>query len=526
MERDGRSLEDGATISGDVVVVGAGPAGLAVAWSLAEQGTKVIVLEGGGLQPDAESSALHEGEIVGGVLPTTAGDRTSLTEITAAGFGGTTQLWAGHIQPLAERDLEPQPFHDVGGWPIGYDELKRWYDPASRFLHFGAGSSVEEARSRSGLPEPPDLGDGFGEALVLTRVYSFADEQRDAIVEHPNIDLVHHANVTQLRTDPSGAVVESAEVRTLDGTTWSATAPKVVLACGGIGNPRLMLASTDHHPAGIGNDHDLVGRYYTDHPKAFGWVLASSLDVTAWEFLNSSAAHDEQVDRGDGVMVTRTDHVYLRLADDALSERGWPWAQAECFFTPGAPTDRRAELAGIDLLGADAASMAVVVLTTEQPLDPDSRVTLGEDTDELGRRRPVVDWRVPDAHADTVADMARLLGVELGARGLGRLWDATDRLRIDLGTFDANRVIETIELDPPPAPDAALQWRTSYHQMCTTRMAEDPGEGVVDADCRVHGMDNLWVAGTSVFATGAGYVPTLTGVALALRLADHLRAAS
>ena len=525
MERDGRSLQEGETITGDVLVIGAGPVGLAVAWSLAELGASVLVLEGGGLEPDAESAGLLEGEFVGGTLPSTAGDRTSLTEITSAGFGGTTQLWAGHIQPLTERDLAPQPFHDVGGWPISYADLEPWYEPAARFLHFGTGSfSAADALDRSAMAAPPDLGDGFAEQVVFTRAYSFADEQRSAIVEHPNIDLVHHANVLELTTGPDGASVTSAQVKTPDGVTWSASAPKVVVACGGIGTPRLLLSSIDHNPAGIGNDHDLVGRYYTDHPKAFAWALASSLDATAWEFLNSSAAPDQQVDRGDGVMVSRTSHVYLRLSDAALEEHGWPHAQAECFFAASVPTERRTEFAGIDLIEGTA-SMAVVVLTTEQPLDRDSRVTLSEETDALGRRRPVVDWRVPSGQAETVSDMARLLGGELGARSLGRLWEATDQLRIDLDTFDMARPLETLELDPPPSPGAPVKWRTSYHQMCTTRMAEDPTEGVVDADCLVHGMTNLWVAGTSVFATGAGYVPTLTGVALALRLADHLQGA-
>ena len=528
MELDGRSIPDGGSVAGDVLVIGAGPVGIAVAIRLANAGASVVVLEGGGLEREPATDDLLEGTIVGGVIPTALGEILSFTEMNASGLGGTSHYWAGLIQPLRPRDLSPKPFNQVSGWPLAWSDLDPWFNPAARFLHLGEPNWNPAASAPlNTLAPPPDLGGRLTEQLVLGRWYSLANEYRAAIVAHPNLTLIHHANAAALTTSAGGEVVTGTEVRTTAGTSWLASAPKVVLACGGVGTPRLLLSSTDHHPAGLGNDADLVGRYYTDHPKAQAWVLASAVERQAWEAIDARVPKHEDVDRGDGSQAERGVSLHLRFSDSTLAQMGWPDAQAECSFSDDLAALHPNFKRPFDLMAAQGTPMAcagVMTVTTEQPLDRNSRVTLGDDTDAVGRRRAVLDWRVPDSHAQTVRDMVGVLGDELGRRGIGRVMDATDRLTYDWDTFELAHPERSMSLAPEPPPGTPIRWRTSYHQMCTTRMATSPTEGVVDADCKVHGVDNLWVAGTSVFATGAGYVPTLTGVALALRLAARLEA--
>ena len=160
----------------------------------------------------------------------------------------------------------------------------------------------------------------------------------------------------------------------------------------------------------------------------------------------------------------------------------------------------------------------------EQRLDPRSRVTLGPATDALGMRRVRLDWQYgPDDRAAAL-DGLQTIAEAIGGAGLGRMQlvpggvhaDAHDNLVP--GEFLTLYRAEPEEIDPLGFPIGM-----GFHHMCTTRMAADPTEGVVDADCRVHGIDNLWVAGSSVFGTGGVATPTFTIVALAARLADHLR---
>ena len=146
---------------------------------------------------------------------------------------------------------------------------------------------------------------------------------------------------------------------------------------------------------------------------------------------------------------------------------------------------------------------ALIVLDLEQVPDPESRISLAEDRDSLGLRRVKVDWRHSELERRTAARFTNLIASEFARLGIGRC-----------------RIEPWLQHDGVPITDGLGE---TYHHMGTTRMAEDPREGVVDKDCAVHGMDNLYVAGSSVFPTGGQANPTLTLVALALRLADRLK---
>ena len=130
----------------------------------------------------------------------------------------------------------------------------------------------------------------------------------------------------------------------------------------------------------------------------------------------------------------------------------------------------------------------------EQVPNPASRVTLAHDRDAFGQRRIRVDWRLTDVDVRSAGETAKRIGAAIAASGAGRIRSVPDLL-----------------------PQA-----TGGHHIGTTRMATDPTRGVVDPNCRVHGVDNLYVASSSVFPTSSYANPTLTIVAMALRLADHL----
>jgi choline dehydrogenase-like flavoprotein len=138
----------------------------------------------------------------------------------------------------------------------------------------------------------------------------------------------------------------------------------------------------------------------------------------------------------------------------------------------------------------------------EQSPNRDSRVTLGTKRDPLGLRRPVIDWQISDIDRHTLATASRFFAQALTQANLGHVRVAAWLLR------EATEGVEPITGD--------------WHQMGTTRMADTAQRGVVDSDCRIFGIDNLFIAGGSVFPTGGAINPTLTIVALALRLADHL----
>ena len=268
-------------------------------------------------------------------------------------------------------------------------------------------------------------------------------------------------------------------------------ARRYVLACGGIENARLLLAS--------GIDASAVGRFFAEHPHSpLGLAV---LPANVAPFYN-------------GVVAKQTTRVRAALATaPQLSERPGV-LRASMTFEP-VETDpyidhddeREQEWAA---LGLDVASVAsslegaryrvyALYLRSEQAPNPASRVTLADERDALGMRRARLEWRLGDLDLESTERTVALLAATLGRSGIGRVFGR-------------------------PGSDGGFWERVGggFHHMGTTRMGTDARTSVVDRHCRVHGLDNLFVAGSSVFPTSGYANPTLTIVALALRLADHL----
>jgi choline dehydrogenase-like flavoprotein len=294
------------------------------------------------------------------------------------------------------------------------------------------------------------------------------------------------------------------------------TARVFVLCLGGLENPRLLLLSNAVEKAGLGNRHDVVGRYFMEHPATQPSVFLPSdpeLDLRlyaqrrrfmTWLSLRPETAEREEVGNFTAALVRMRKwrspgQKSLDLILENAAAFDIPDDLGEHVQKVARDLDVIAEEATRGLFGCDEEPVYYAMIpSTEMSPNPSSRVTLGAERDRFGQPRLRLDIRVSELDRRTATRGSELLATELVRSGLGRVKVRTEEDEI----WNA--------------------WRGRYHHMGTTRMHADPKRGVVDADCRVHGVSNLYVAGSSVFPTGGAGVPTLTIVALALRLADRL----
>ena len=361
------------------------------------------------------------------------------------------------------------------------------------------------------------------------RYWNFGTQYRAVLERDQNIRVLLHANLVGFVTDPTARHVERIELRSLTGNTASVRARFFVICAGAIENARLLLLPSQYASAGLGNSNDLVGRFFMQHIRAkaatiavaerlsplqdfyndftgpdqayyeVGVKLAGRLQSKA-KILNASAVLEYEGDPKAGS--TAAQDIWRKLREgkwtDDLGTKVWCVISDLPAFRTNA--ERWLKTGRHPLLPLKTSN---VVVDLEQVPDPESRILLGTERDALGLPRVVTDWRVSDVERESARQFMIALGTELGARDLGRL-----------------RVEPEFE-QPGDAWTTAIV--ETYHYLGTTRMAVDPSEGVVDTNCRVHGMDNLFVGGGSVFPTGGHVNPTLTITALALRLADYLR---
>ncbi len=483
---DAREVTSGTVVDREVCVIGAGAAGIALALELAGAPFRVALLESGGFEPEPDTQDLYRGRIFGRAYP-------PLHEVRTRRFGGSTACWTGICRPLEAVDLEAREWVPYSGWPFELATLRPFYERAQRVCRledFVYDGSTWATAERPLLPLEPGLVETRNFQLAATR---FGEVHRGAIAAAGNLDTFLHANAVELRTNEAGSRIESLRVATLSGGELELRARVFVLATGGIENPRLLLASNRVQPQGIGNAHDLVGRFFMEHPQ-----------VAAAAFL--PARSDLPLDLYLPHRRGRVLACALLTPTQAIRRRERLLDFQALLGSEGTlPSFERSLARSVHALegsSGEPPSRAVFLLANgEQAPNPQSRVRLAPERDALGMPQVQLEWRLSALDKRSVLRGHQLVGRALARAGLGRL-------QILLGDDDAEW------------PDDTSGGR---HHMGTTRMHADPRQGVVDASCRVHGVGNLFVAGSSVFPTSGAASPTLTIVALAIRLADHLK---
>jgi choline dehydrogenase-like flavoprotein len=539
----------GDVLSSDVCIIGAGAAGITRAREL-EGGPSVLVLESGGLKAEQATQDLYMGSVTDARLHSPP-DRYRQRR-----FGGTTTIWGGRCMPLDAIDFEERAYMPHSGWPIARDAVLPFYPQANRLCEAG---EFEYAAGAAFDPPPRPMIEGFASAHFSTNTLErfscptdFGARYGARLRAAPNIRVVLHANVTALHLDVTASYLESATFRTLTGKTFRVRARHFVLATGGLEVARLLLASRDVRTSGIGNEHDVVGRYYMCHLA--GTVGALSIKGPLGGVWNGYDVSDEgiycrrrialtaaaQRQHRIGNFIARLHHP--RITDPEHHNAILSLLYLGKFLIPyeygkRLHGDERASFATwlqhlrnvaagpFDAAGfawhmlkdrkfADRKFPSIIIkprvnlysldFHAEQQPNPSSRVSLGEPVDAFGMPTLSIDWRYTAADVTTVSSALALLAADFQHGGIGSL------------SYD------------PAALESEMTRYGAYggHHIGTARMGADPRTSVVDADCRVHSVPNLFVAGSAVFPTSSQANPTLTIVALALRLAATLQRAA
>lgn len=543
---DADTIGSGACLRADVCVVGGGAAGISLALSLSGQGLSIILLESGRMDEDRATQALYAGEVADERL------HSPTDKYRQRRLGGSTGTWGGRSMPFDPLDFETRPQVPHSGWPISYDDLLPFYPRANALAE--AGRFAYDADEALGGVAPPMVR-GFESDVVRTNGLerfscptNFGRRYERRLRVAPDIQVLLGANCTGIRLQADGRSVREVAVATLAGRRFRVAARATVLAMGGLETARLLLASRDVVPHGVGNEHDVVGRYYMCH-------IAGNVGTLVFNGRPQDVRHGYEV-TPEGIYCRRR----LSIAPAEQRRHGLANCVARLHFSRITdPRHRNGVLSGLFLarrfisyeygkrlndgteLSAglyarhlwnvmtdpvDTAAFLAhwaakrtlaqrkfpsVILRNrtnrfslemhgEQIPRADSRVTLSDRQDALGMPQLRVDWRYSPEDITSVRGMLDLVARELERSRAGRLEYDRDTLEEDLMRFGAY----------------------GGHHIGTARMGSDPRTSVVDADCRVHSVRDLFVAGSAAFPTSSQANPTLTLIALSLRLGQHL----
>jgi choline dehydrogenase-like flavoprotein len=518
-----------ANIESDVCIVGGGPAGITLALELAKLGRDVVLIEGGGKTPSVEGQALYKGDIVGQKY-------YPLNVARLRALGGSTGHWGGYCGVFSEMDFEKRDWIPYSGWPITKSDIDDYYNQAQKYFELGPYEYGAEYWSEKYTDFPDVDVDNVVPRFLQhdTSPIRFGTAYLNDLDSNQNIRVFINANATRLCLDETGKQILHIDLENLAGKRGMVKASTYVIACGGIENARLLLSSNNVNRSGVGNDRGLVGRFFMEHiefpcARVFDFDPTQILDlrrINVGSELDLIALFCPSPDKQESLQIAHGSSYFTSPAVSVpKSKDGWKsfvafWnAFKQRQLQEDAASDFRLliedfdtfagvlalRLRGVPVRGADMAKTGMfgINVMSEQVPNPMSRVLLSDRLDAFGYPLAKLDWQLTAIDRRTVRQTMILMGAEVNRLGIGR--------------FQLNEWLREENNSGWP-PD----FRGAFHHMGTTRMAETDTDGVVDKNCKVYGVANLYVAGSSIFATSSYVNPTLTIVALAIRLANHL----
>ncbi len=513
----------------DICIVGAGAAGITMALEFMHTPYKVLLMESGAFNFNAKTQSLYDGEVTG--RPVTFTPTTSRLRY----FGGTTNHWGGWAAPLDKIDFEERKGIPLSGWPINLDDLQPYYDRAQ--LHLANHSfdfyDFDKWTSKKLIPLP------FDKNKIVQKIYEdmptrFGPKYHETLTRAGNITVCIHANLTDIQTNEERSSVKSLTFRSLKNTSIAVKAQSYILACGGIENARRLLLTGIGEKTALGNRYGLVGKYFMNHPHVpAGEVYMTKHDYNhlrlyyPWNqtkydytYLATFRLPDELVRKKEILNV----HIMIRTLSDYMYQTDSItayWAlddlikRSHLSMSEREQNDLQVIVKDFDQLLPDinrkllhdpsvnSAYYYTLYVRSEQQPNPDSKITLNSHKDLLGQNEIDLDWQFTALDKISIRESMLALASEFGSTGIGRV-----------------RLFDWLEKDDN-------YWSKNTGEVChhsgTTKMNVNPRLGVVDKNCKVHDVANLYMAGSSVFPTVGASNPTFTIVAMSVRLSDFLK---
>ncbi len=519
--RNADTIDEGAVLKTDICIVGAGAAGIGLALELEKSRFRVMLLESGDAEPQEAADELNNMEIIGHPFNVKA-------HVCRRCLGGTTIATYGRSVLLDGIDFESRPWVTDSGWPIDEAQFRPFYPQTAHILGL---KRMELLYSKCWTDHP--VSQAFTKNGLAIRIHRWGrhiDLGRawgNRLRRSEKVEVLLRATAVECQAGKDGNQIRQLAVRGLNGGRFTVRARAFVLACGGFENPRLLLLSRQGASPPAMNWNP-VGRYYMSHPRSqnLARLQLNQDHPRLSESVRTLVLHRDQKARGR-LQFAFSPSEELQRKEQLLNVSGFFFAVSDAKslaaqrglaqLTEKKATVRKPFLARLGTVNRHLPTLAsgaihrlmfkpfrpdhlVMVDQCEQPPDPQSRVMLGQDRDCFGSPLGRLDWRIAPATTDS---LRRLHGL---------LFEAFKRQH--LGRFES-RLLNELDLVP--------DYQDCAHPTGTTRMSLDDRIGVVDSQCRVHGLQNLFVAGSSVFPVGGQANPTFAIIALAVRLASHLR---
>jgi choline dehydrogenase-like flavoprotein len=507
-------------IEADTCIVGAGPAGIAVALTLARRNFDVVLLESGGETIEPKIQELCRSEVVGR-------SHIGIHSGRARAFGGTSKLWGGQILPLFPIDFERRTWIRFSGWPIRLEDLEPYFVKALSMEGLENCLSDDDAVWKTLKLRSPNYGPEL--ESFLTRWCpqpDFSLLYGSEIKRLPNLRCVLHATVTALETD--GRLIKSAYAKTLTGKCLLVRSRQIIFCVGGIETPRLLLQPLkDGTPPPWAESGRVLGRFFQDHPGAtcadilplrrgvvpqlFDHIYHRRFKYQPRVGLSAAGQSTLQSTNAGGSVIARTKHTELlnqaktagRLILQGVPSTGNLTA-AVSGAIKGAPLFARGAwryFVRRRAFNPDDLGFRLGV-QIEQPPRLDSRVSLSEQVDALGIPRAKLDWRLDRIEVDTIAAFAE---------AVKRAFEKQEIANVHLDADVASR-----------STDVLLRVVDQNHHMGTARMAQSSNDGVVDKNLKIFHIENAFICSSAVFPTSSFSNPTHTLIAMAVRLGDHI----
>lgn len=473
-----RSIEeyDNSGFSPKVAIIGSGPAGITIARRLAKAKVPCVLLNAGSDEYSQESQDVYQGKVFG--------DHYFDLDVARLRYlGGTSNHWVGWCRLLDAHDFEQRDWIPNSGWPIKRDAIEPYLD------------STREILGLRNMDDDVVLSNDINWSdLIRSDPVRFGEKYGDELAASELIAVVFNTYVTDLVAQNNQ--IAAANILSNRSTKAQVIAPKYVVATGGIENSRLLLWSNERSQEPVVPEPKALGRYWMEHPEytvgdaiVYNSGAYKRAEEDGWAFFSPSTAgmKDAEVMNFRAVIIPQSLPWSKRLLTD---------------FACTAPTTAHWLFKQID---KDITCLGNRVdLSWEQAPVFDNHVALStSDKDFAGIPRPELHWKKGELERKTLVEGLRMLGRTLAEKDIGRL-------KMDDWVRNG---------DEYPIEDQEI---AGYHHMGGTRMSSDPRKGVVDGNCKVHGMENLYVGGSSIFTTSGYANPTMTIVAFAERLGEHL----